>query len=74
MTQFALVHKQSQETILGSDQLIYLDGRLNIFNAIAEAKKKAARLKNVRSDIYSIRIYKGDLKQNHPVSGYHVIF
>lgn len=73
MAQFALIHKENRDTILGSDQYIPLDGRLNIFNAIYQAKKQARTLKGIRSDIYSIRIYKGDLRNYFAISGYHIL-
>ncbi len=73
MKQFALIHSVDQETITGSDQFIPLDGRLNIFNAIKHAKKSARRVLELRSDVYSVRVYKGDLRHNVAVSGYHVI-
>ncbi len=73
MAQFALVHRIDQKEITGSDKYFPIDGRLNIFNAIDYAKNIAKKLMAVRSDVYSVRIYRGDLKNNHAISGYHVI-
>lgn len=73
MKQFAFIHKQNQSILLGSDGLITIDGRLNIFNALEYAKSQAKRVKAVRSQVYSVRIYKGSISENTPISGYHVV-
>lgn len=70
---FALIHDITQNSITGSDQFIRLDARQNIFNQIASAKNQASKLLKIRSDIYSIRIYKGSISNNFPISGYHTI-
>lgn len=73
MRKFALIYDIDNNTILGSDQLIRLDGRLSTYNCIEEAKKCAKRLLKIRPLIYSIRVYQGTLRNNRPISNFHVI-
>lgn len=73
MAKFAFMHREDQETIMGSEQYLPLDGRLNIGNLIRVAKEQAIRLKGLHSDIYSVRIYTGTVGHPIAISGYHVV-
>lgn len=66
---FAIIYDINQKHLLGSDQLILIDGRLNIFNAI-EYAKKVAKNRNTYNG-YSVRIHKGEILNNTTISGYH---
>lgn len=73
MVLFAIIYNENKESILGSDSLIPLDGRLNTHNALEIAKEKALRLKKLKPWIDSVRIHKGNLKFSSPVTDYQKI-
>ena len=69
---FAIIYDKEQSHLLGSDQLIIIDGRLNIFNAIEYAKNIAKNRKTWNG--HSVRIYKGEILNCSPRSGYHLFY
>ena len=75
MKKFALIHQKDGETILGTDQYIPLDGRYSVARCLDVALDYAYKLKKLtnKKSIHSVRVYSGDLSENHPISGFVLV-